>query len=87
MLPAPACLDGHLVKCRGCKGWGVTVNEDGRCDTCWLAREHKERPLIVVALTEEERATLAIETERASAERLALARMEFEAVTGVSVQR
>ena len=45
LLPARTCTEEHLERCKSCKRYYEEINEDGRCDECWLKREHRERPL------------------------------------------
>jgi hypothetical protein len=82
-LPPKTC-SGHLVSCRGCRKRVYVVNEDGRCDRCWIVREHKERPLSGVVA---EPVAAVEEDPVATAAKLAAALAEFERADGVSVTR
>ena len=44
-LPLKGCTKEHTDRCRGPCRKSRILNEDGRCDECWLKREQKERPL------------------------------------------
>jgi len=45
LMPPVTCTAEHVARCRACKMRKVQLNDDGRCDECWLLKEQKERPL------------------------------------------